>query len=337
MKTQCQLSHVITIALLASIMSLPMSATAEEVKYTGMCDASAAVALDANTFVVADDENNILKIYDRKATTTKPQKIELSKVFANEIQDGKKEEIDLEGATVLGDKIFWIGSHSTNSEAKQRPARHRLFAMQIKPDANGKFVATRSGNIYTTLLADLEKDQRFAPYKLDIAKKIAPKSIGGLSIEGLAVTPDGALLIAFRNPLAGGKIESTRLIGGHALIIKLRNPLAVIEGKPAEFADPIELDLGGYGIRDIAARNKDQYLIVAGPYHENKETPDHQREESRLYLWSDKLKPLKNKLGDFNAEAAFFYPQEEKTVQLLSDDGKSNCDNGFRSRIELIE
>jgi hypothetical protein len=30
-----------------------------------MCDASAAVALDADHFVVADDENNVLRIYRR--------------------------------------------------------------------------------------------------------------------------------------------------------------------------------------------------------------------------------------------------------------------------------
>jgi hypothetical protein len=157
MKIQYQPS--LAIALLSTITLLPISVIAEEVKYVGMCDASAAVAIDANRFVVADDENNILKIYNRKLTTEKPETIELSKVFPNEIQDDEDKEIDLEGATILGDKIFWLGSHSTNKKAKSRPARHRLFAVQIKPDANGKLITTRSGKIYTILLADLEKDQ----------------------------------------------------------------------------------------------------------------------------------------------------------------------------------
>jgi len=335
-KLQSSLTTTIVIFLLSSTTFLPIKAIAQEVQYVGMCDASAAVALDANKFIVADDENNILKIYDRNEPD-KPQTMPLSKIFSGEIEDGEDLEIDLEGATALGDKIFWIGSHSTSKKGKFRPARHRLFAVQIKPDADGKFVITRSGKIYTTLIPDLEKDIRFNKYKIKEAKTIKPKDIGGLSIEGLAATPEGALLIGFRNPLSGGKVENGRLVGGQALLVALLNPLEVIEGKEAKFGEPIDLDLDGYGIRSIESRNKNEYLIVAGPYHENVPTAGQQREESRLYLWSDKLVWLNAiKLNDLNIEAAFFYPQDrEKSVQLLSDDGKS-C-NSFRSLTEIIE
>ena len=33
--------------------------------YRGLCDASAVEALDANLFAVANDEDNVLRIYDR--------------------------------------------------------------------------------------------------------------------------------------------------------------------------------------------------------------------------------------------------------------------------------
>ena len=220
-----------------------------------------------------------------------------------------------------------------------RQARHRLFAVKIKPDADGKFVTKRSGEIYTTLVEDLEKDTRFNRYKINNAKIIQPKGIGGLSIEGLAATTEGTLLIGFRNPLSGGKVENGRLVGGQALLVTLLNPLEVINGKEAKFGNPIDLNLDGYGIRSIESRNKKEYLIVAGPYHENLPTADQKLEVSRLYLWSDKPIWLKKiGLNDFNVEAAFFYPQDgEKSVQLLSDDGSKPSCNSFRSRAEIIE
>jgi hypothetical protein len=161
-----------------------------------------------------------------------------------------------------------------------------LFALQVKPDANGKFVTSRDGQIYTNLVADLEKDSRFNKYAFHRAKDIKPKDRGGLSIEGLAGTPEGGLLIGFRNPLSGGKVEKDKLVGGQALLVPLLNPLEVIEGKMANFGDPIDLDLDGYGIRSIELVNDKKFLVVAGPYHESVEAENKGQEQPRLYLWS---------------------------------------------------
>ena len=310
--------------------------------YTGMKDASAAVALDENNFIVANDEDNVLRIFERN----KPDMLKdfkLSEVFKDVISDDEDLEIDIEGAAQIGDKIFWIGSHSTNKNAKPRPARHRLFAIQVKREADGKFTVSAVGQIYTTLIADLEKDSRFDVYKLKEAKAIKPKAIGGLSIEGLASTPDGALLIGFRNPLRGGQTIDGFLVGGKSLIVKLLNPLDVIAGKEAKFDAPIELDLGGFGIRSLeyyAAKKK--YLIVAGAYHENEETETHKIEVSRLYTWSGKSKDapklLKNAdLSGFNFEAAFFFPNIKNSVELFSDDGKTATDNNFRGILKKLK
>lgn len=43
------------------------AATADE-RYTGMCDASAAVSLGHGRFVVADDERDVLRIYQKSAS-----------------------------------------------------------------------------------------------------------------------------------------------------------------------------------------------------------------------------------------------------------------------------
>lgn len=290
--------------------------------YEGSSNASGAVALDGHHFVVADDEENRLSVFEQGPEQALTPAIALSTVFAGEIEDGKGCEIDLEGAAAIGDVYFWIGSHSTNKDGERRPSRHRLFALQIQRNAVGEFSGQRYGQIYRTLIDDLILDRRFKPYRLDKAVGIAPKALGGLSIEGLAATPEQSLLIGFRNPLAGGTEKNGRLQDGKALIVPLLNPLSLLQGQAAEFGDPIELDLGGYGVREIAWRQGDEYLIVAGPYHANED----RSEKHRLYLWhsnhrTDKPKRLDADLGELNIEAAFFFPGQTDQVELLSDDG----------------
>lgn len=307
--------------------------------YKGMCDASAAVALDENTFIVANDEDNDLRVFD-KNNPIELQRIKLSEIFKDKIFDGNNLEIDIEGATRLGDKIFWTGSHSASKNGKARPSRHRLFAVNISSDEKtGKFIAVPVGRIYTELISELENEPRFKDFKLNEAQDIKPKDIGGLSIEGLAATPTGHLLIGFRNPLLGGQTTPDKiLINGKSLIVELINPLEVVEGKPAKFAAPIILDLGGFGFRGLEYDNtRNRYLIVAGPYFDKQEVLSQNSEaaEARLYLWSGKradqpqLQKIIN-LSGFNAETAFVY-QKTGIVQLFSDDGKTNCIAGFRS------
>lgn len=307
----------------------------QEKKYFGISNPSGAVALNDNLLVVADDEDNILRIYDKNVVDKPVQTIALSGVFKGKIADGEDLEIDLESAAEIDGTYFWIGSHSSSRTGEQRPARHRLLAVTITPGKNGKFTVKPVGDIYTNLIADLKKDSRFDDYDLGKAKKNQAKAIEGLSIEGLASTSKGGLLIGFRNPLIGGKIKKDRLVHGKALVVELLNPFEVIHGLKAKFADPIELDLDGFGIREITQRKKNKYLIVAGPYHENLVTEDHKREESRLYKWScksGKLNRLKKfDLDTLNIEAALFYPGNNDCVQLLSDDGKLGAGNGFRS------
>ena len=54
-----------TVLFMLCTFFLSASVAAEQIKYGGMCNASAAVALDAEHFIVADDEDNTLRIYDR--------------------------------------------------------------------------------------------------------------------------------------------------------------------------------------------------------------------------------------------------------------------------------
>lgn len=290
--------------------------------YRGRSNVSGAVALDGHRFIVADDENNQLSIFDKSQAKALKPCITLSRVFDGEIEDGKHKELDLEGAARIGDVYFWIGSHSTSSKGNTRIARHSLFGIHISETKPGKYKAERCGAIYNHLITDLKRDIRFITYGFDRAENIAPKAIGGLSIEGLAATPEQGLMIGLRNPLAGGLTKDDKHISGKAILIGLLNPLAVLQGQAAQFAQPIELNLDGLGIRDIVWRKNRQYLIVAGPYHANQ---DHM-EKHQLYLWdsdSNKLDRLDQiDLKDWNIEAAFFFPDKINCVELLTDDGE---------------
>ena len=87
---------------------------------------------------------------------------------------------------------------------KVRESRGRLFATTIEGEGdNARVVGV--GNVYQRLLADLFGDERFAKYKFVEASEKAPKKKDALNIEGLAATPDGQLLVAFRNPIPNGK------------------------------------------------------------------------------------------------------------------------------------
>jgi hypothetical protein len=156
------------------------------------------------------------------------------------------------------------------------------------------------------LLADLLRDPRLRRFGLDRASRLPPKAAGGLNIEGLCATPENTLLIGFRNPLPQNR----------ALIVPMLNPVEVINGRMARFGDPLLLDLGGRGIREIVRWGK-RYVIVGGAYDGN--------ENSKLFEWtggSAEPRELSSiTFTNFNPEAIIVYPDAEKPFQVLSDDG----------------
>src|SRR5260370_28101331 len=110
-------------ALVASpAVGAPVSSTTF---YSGMCDASAAVALDSELFAVANDEDNAIRIYRADQGGPPVQSIELSRFLR---VDRKKPETDLEAAAWLGNRIFWITSPGGIHKEKFRPIPHSFFA-----------------------------------------------------------------------------------------------------------------------------------------------------------------------------------------------------------------
>jgi hypothetical protein len=290
------------VALLLATATLPAGEEADVTTYSGCCDASAAVAVDDRHFVVADDEDNILRVYERSGGSPVMQ-IDLGPYLGTK---RKSDEADLEGGAMVDDIIYWIGSHGRNSKGKDSPMRRRIVATRVDHAGGGLQIEPVS-KPYTMLLEDLVADDRLKQFGFEQAAAKAPKSEGALNIEGLASTPDGHLLIGFRNPIPNGK----------AIIVPLLNPRQLFEGDRAQFGDPVVLDLNGLGIRSIGYHDG-RCLIIAGHYSAGG--------NSHVYEWKPgepNARLLKQiTLKGLNPEGMSFVGTDGKREFLVvSDDG----------------
>jgi hypothetical protein len=100
---------------------------------------------------------------------------------------------------------------------------------------------------------------------------------------------------------------------------------------PAVFGAPIELDLGGRGIREIAKNASDEYVISAGPADQAGPPP----KDFRFYTWNGNPASspvLRNAgLGTLTVEAIVEVPNglnSSSTIQVVSDDGDDSLQHG---------
>jgi hypothetical protein len=285
--------------------------------YRGICNASAGIDLGNDYFVVADDDINSLVVY-RYGTPKPVEEVKLGTYLNGE--PNEDDEADVEGAARIGERIYWITSHSSKDNGEPRPTRQRLFATRIDASGAAPTVVPIDAKPYAGLLDALALDSRFKELTQATAK--GAEKQGGLNIEGLAATEDGGLLIGFRNPLStrGGDPNKS-----DALALEIKNPADVVErGKKPEFGELIRLDLGNRGVRSIE-RIGTEYFIVAGPFDDG--TAD---DPSKFIIfkwnrfsgtppehWKD-VNP-----STFHAEGIFEI-SGTKQLYLLSDDGDEN-------------
>lgn len=277
-------------------------------RFLGVCDASAAIAVDHNHFLVADDESNFLRLYHRQMA----QPLQAFDINGLLIPEASHPEADIEAVAQLGTTVYWITSHGRNKEGELRRSRYRFFATQIKKIPHGVKLEW-IGEAYGNLVKDLIADPQLAKYKFEHAWFRAPKTTAALNIEGLAIGLDKkSLLIGFRNPIPGGR----------GLILPLLNPHELVMGKGnvhAKFGKPIELNLGGLGVRSLQYwPQRGEYLVVAGAFDD---TPDYQ-----LYWWSglagDGARQIaKFDFKDYRIEGIALFPGLEDRALLISDDG----------------
>lgn len=299
------LRWVLLACSLASCAATPRSApSSSEVWFTGTCDASGAVPLGEHTFLVADDEDNVLRVYDSQLGGEPLASIDLSDALGLPRKKKGAPEIDIEAATRVGERAYFLTSHGRNSSGKAKPERLRFFATSTPAHGKPELV----GKPYEALLTDLLAEPRLARFGLEAAAQLPPKSPGGLNIEGMTARVEGGVWLGFRNPLPEER----------ALLVPLLNPEDLIEGRAARFGDPVTVDLGGLGVRALSAF-RGRYLIAAGPFDRGP--------VSRLFTWDggNTAAPVPGvDLQGYNPEA-FFSPQTGR-VLMLSDDGSVMVD-----------
>ncbi|URK87124.1 hypothetical protein LP421_25535 [Rhizobium sp. RCAM05350] len=268
------------------------AAHAAATTYSGICEASAAAPLDETHFVVVSDENNTLRVYQRGNPDPASDDLALDSFL-----DAKKS--DIEASARLGDRVYWISSHSPDRHGNKIDRRSVFFASDI---VHGAALAVEPAG---------------RPYR-DLGKAIA-KSIGvdrkDINIEGLAATQTGSLLIGLRNPLSSDN---------RAIVVPLDNPAAVADrGETPSLGAPRSFDLGGNGIRSIDSTDLPDrpYLILAGPIEGRQGKA---KGEFALYWWTggpenpQKINAAIDK--GFTAEAMVIDPKL-RIAQLISDDG----------------
>ncbi len=256
--------------------------------------------------VVANDEDDVLRVYDLRRGGRPIQSIDLSSELGVP-QPGR--ESDLEGAATIDGVTWWIGSHARNRDGETRPNRCVLAATTVRFDEDRDQVvvemvgAHHSSPKHGLLRAIVHLAEVGA--LLRDAERRAPKATGGFNIEGLA-GQGRALLIGLRNPI----------VDGRALVLRLANPMAMLQGREPAQLSSMWIDLEGAGIRSLSrAPDGNGYIVAAGHYSG--------RGDFSLFRWGgqphDEPEPLPIGVGELRVESVVNLPDGH--VLALSDDG----------------
>jgi hypothetical protein len=250
---------------------------------TGIADASAAIALDDNYMVIANDETNLFYVYDRNASGLPVKTFDFNQGNILSLTDGAPsyKEVDIEAgvrSVSSPGRIYWLGSMSNSSSFNDKPNRNRLFATTVSGTGSSTaFANAGSANNLRQQLITWGDANNYA-FSTSAAAGMDPKLIDGFNIEGMVFAPNNTTMyIGFRAPLVPTANRTK------AVIAPILNFEAWFNnGSPAGNATlggPIELDLGNRGIRDIIKLSTGTYIIVAGNY-------DNVPVTGMLYKWS---------------------------------------------------
>jgi hypothetical protein len=303
----------------------------------GGSDGSTAIAVDNNYMFVADDENQTLRLFRRRQSGYPVWQMDCNPFLGlTDFENGKPREVDMEASTRVGNRLFWMGGHSHANIGEGRTNRTRVFVMDLS--GTGASATLSYVGRYEYLKMDLVnwdqnnahgKGANYYGFVASTAEGVEPKAANGFNIEGLAMMPSStsAAFLGFRAPIVPA---ANRL---YTLVVPVLNftNMAVRSGVPgsAQFGTPIELDLGGRGIRSMEG-NGNNYIIIAGPPGDISPDMPHPR-DFKLYTWTgnaaDRAQERAADLSGLNPEGIIELPplpwSASTQVEILSDNGRT--------------
>ncbi len=309
-------------------------ASIESFAFTGTCDASAIIAIDRDRFVLADDEDNVIRLCSVRPSPHCAPLFDASALLGSPGSPAKG-EADFEGAARVGERIYWVASHGRSRKGKLRSARYSLLATRLVESGSGPDSAIRLepiGTNFRGLAAAIEGEPLFRdaglPESLRLKAKrveaLAPKA-KGFNIEGLAAQADGALWLGLRNPPAPGS---------HAAhVIEVRNAAELVAGGSAapDFGPLRTFALGGRTIRSLEREpSTGRVFIVGGAIHKEIDAALFVVEPGATLA---ALHPLNARLGldRLNPEGLAFTP-DAGALWIVSDDGAVEDANGVECK-----
>jgi hypothetical protein len=297
--------------------------------HTGTSDGSTAINITPELMLVGDNENNVVRLYDRYRSGAP------SKEFDWQVDLGlspqEHGEVNIEASTRSGNRIYFCGAHSNSNLAESRTNRNRIFAVDLS--GTGLNTGLTYVGRYDHLKDDLlkwdstnchGKGTNYYGLAASAADAVNPKAPDGFNIEGLSMAPGSASAawLGFRAPIVPVTNRT------YALIIPVLNYTALSSsgGLPgsAVFGAPIELDLYGRGIRSMEGTSNG-FIICAGPPGDVQEYPN----DFKLYTWTgnpeDAAQQRDADLSGLQPEGIVELPAvpwtAESQIQLISDNG----------------
>ncbi len=236
----------------------------------GSSDASAVAEVGDGYFFVADDENNLIRLYNMNESGMPVKEIDVTSMAGGSAAD----EFDIEGASVSddGQTIYWIASLSNSKKGKQKEYRNRVFSTKL---SGSGINASLSAGAYSTKMRDAliafgDACNWDFSASASYDNSMIPKRIDGFNIEGLTLQKGGgAAYVAFRAPCVPLKgVAPTASNRKYAVMAPVTNFETMLAGSGLSsinpsFGEPVLFDFGGLGIRALE-RVGDYYVIIAG-------------------------------------------------------------------------
>ncbi len=254
--------------------------------HTGASDGSTAIAVDPELVFVGDNENNVIRLYERHRSGPPLREFDFQSDLG--LTPEEHGEVNIEASTRAGNRFYFAGAHSNANSGQSRTNRSRVFAVDYS--GMGTNSALSYVGRYDYLKLDLiawdatnghGKGSNYYGFAASTADTVNPKAPDGFNIEGLTMAPSStnAAWLGFRAPIVPPTNRT------YALVVPVLNfaALAAGGGPPgsAVFGAPIELDLYGRGIRSIEGCSN-SFVISAGPPGDVGVYPN----DFRLYTWS---------------------------------------------------